>query len=458
MAKQPNILFILVDQMRPDTLDWNSEATPNLSDLREEGVEFTQSYAASPLCQPSRASIITGKYPMQHNICGNRSKPISKAERSNTFTKRLHENGYYTALIGKHHFYDYYNKGINVTRRVDEVEEFGFDYVHQVVDLEESIKNDSQYTEFLKRMGKLEEFRENFNEDFYFSLNTKETVDGYIGEKAVDYIENYKKDAPLYLNIGFIGPHPPHWVSKEFDIFTTEDVPKPRQELDDNEIANILQKRAKYLGQIASIDHYIGKVKEKLQERNMWSNTVTIFASDHGHNIGDYSIMTKRFFYEQSVKVPLIIAAESYLNIDKTTAQEYGGSICKALVSLRDIYPTVLEIAGIKETQSNTKYFPKSLLRIFNETIPRRKEIHSELGTALMVRNANWKLVFDPEQGGTQFLFNLRKDPHELNNLAGLPSYAKVEKDLIGNILSRLTALTHYTHSKEQREVQRVRI
>ena len=139
--------------------------------------------------------------------------------------------------------------------------------------------------------------------------------------------------------------------------------------------------------------------------------------------------------------------------------ERVGGTIAKELVSSIDLYPTFLDIAGYEQNQGNEKERRGvSLLKIANQRKPYRQEVYSELGTSMMVRDANWKLVYDPEQGGVQYLFNLCNDPEELNNLAGVAGYEQVEAKYVNELLSRLIKITNYTHDKEQQRVQRVRV
>ena len=99
-----------------------------------------------------------------------------------------------------------------------------------------------------------------------------------------------------------------------------------------------------------------------------------------------------------------------------------------------------------------------NLLQLLWDELPPRREVFSELGTTMAVREANWKLVYDPQQGGVQYLFNLRTDRDELENRAGLPEYRAIEADLVEKLLSRLIGITHYTHTKERINSQRVRV
>lgn len=449
----PNILFILTDHCRPDAL---GKATPNVNSLANRGVKFENCYSASPLCQPARASIVTGKPLTHHGVCGNMSEPISMEERQDTFMQHLKEEGYRTALIGKHHYYDRYNIGMDVTDDDEDIKGYGYDHVWQVVDVGESRHNEDRYTKKLSEKGKLQERRRELRKNgaaYVSQLDKSESVDGYIGEKSVEYIKSYSGNSPLFLNVGFVGPHPPYWVPREFDVYSPEDMSAPKGVNNPAEIERTKRIRAKYLGKVAFIDHYVGKLSDALEEKGMLENTLIVFTSDHGDNLGDYGIRDKRFFYEQSVKVPLVMAGPE-IEINR----RLGGTICKALVSNIDLYATFLDAAGCQNIHGKSQREGISLLEIANGSGNLRREVYSELGTSMMVRGANWKLVFDPEQDGVQYLFNLRRDSDELDNLAGVAGYRDIETKLIEKLLSRLIRMTHYTHDKEQRRVQRVRV
>ena len=213
-------------------------------------------------------------------------------------------------------------------------------------------------------------------------------------------------------------------------------------------------RRAHYTEKCALIDRYIGKLTAALEERNLIENTVIIFTSDHGDNLGDYGIWDKRFFYEQSAGVPLVMAGPGITR----GARELRQKDAKALASHLDLYPTILKLAGSPEETWAGKP-GKDLIDMLNE---RRDSLHSEivstLGTAVMIRTGNWKLVYDPEQGGVQHLYNMVTDPKELDNLAGRAGYETVTAGLIEQLLAYRIRLTQFTHDKEQQRVQRVRV
>jgi arylsulfatase A-like enzyme len=135
-----------------------------------------------------------------------------------------------------------------------------------------------------------------------------------------------------------------------------------------------------------------------------------------------------------------------------------GGRICRELVSGVDLYPTFLHTAGCDHRLGAGSRDGLSLLDIANDEGPTRDAVYSELGTTMMVRDANWKLVYDAEQDGVQHLYNLRRDPEELDNLAGVAGYEQVEKRYVERLLSRLIRMTHHTQEKERERLQRVRV
>jgi len=229
---KPNIILILTDHFRRDAV---GPSTPNLQALAAEGTLFENAYCAAPLCQPARCSLITGMFPSQHGVCGNQSPPIPDALRDNTFMHRLRDAGYFTAMIGKHHYIDRYGLGVDLRDDNDEIGRYGFDHVFQVAD-----------------------------------------------------------ERPFYLNLSFIGPHPPFWHPGE--LRHDPDGMPPPLGVPDN--AADRRRRAHYMEKCSLIDRYIGRLVEALKKKGIYENTVIVFTSDHGENAGDFGIWDKRFFYE----------------------------------------------------------------------------------------------------------------------------------------------------------------
>ena len=450
-----NIVVICTDQMRADAV---GDSTPNVTRLAEKGVRFTNAYCASPLCQPSRTSLVTGLFPSQTGICGNQSPPMSHALRDDTFMHHLQEAGYYTALIGKHHYIDRYGLGVDVTKDDKEVQRYGFDHVFQVTDDGENLLNDDRYTMHLAEKGLLEKFRRikvlpNHNDaHFEHPFDAEDTVDGFIGATAAKFVDRYEGDKPFYLFVSFIGPHPPLWHPNPLR-HSPGDMMPPINGSDDDEART---KRAHYMDRCFDIDQYVGNLVTALERRGIIDNTWIVFTSDHGDTLGDHGKWDKRFMYESSAKVPLVISGPSLSADDRLD----GPRVSRALVSHLDLYPTLLSIAGVKQTGSvAAPRFGRNLLDVLSH-LPRscHEEVFAELATTVMIRTPNWKLAFDPQQGGVQHLFNLVIDPQERENLAGRPEYDSVVKDLVERILAHKIRQTQFTHAKEEQRLQRVHV
>lgn len=452
----PNIVLIQVDQMRPDHLS----KMPELMKLANDGVVFDNAYTASPLSQPSRTSIITGLYPSKTGVYGNQTGPISEDLRENTFMNKLQDSGYYTALIGKHHYIDRWAVGIDVVEKdKEEIKKYGFDRVIQCLDILEHFPNQDRtenvddYIYYLKNKNLYDtyvnEYGKNASNGIH-PLSSENTEDGFIGSKAEEFILKYENEAPFYLNVSFIGPHPPYVVPEEFRKTDPEKTADPILAIPNN---NLKKRRAVYIDMCVQIDTYIGKIRKALDKKNLLENTLIIFVSDHGDNLGDYGIWDKRFFYEQSVGIPMVIHGSGITGSNV----RFGSIRSKALVSTLDIYPTILSVAGIDISNINRP--GRNLIDVINEKQSAfRNAIYSELGTSVMVRTAKWKLVFDPEQGGTRYLYNLISDPDEKNNLAGIAGYENITSELTNLLLSRYITSFQSTQPKEQLRLQKVRV
>lgn len=456
LQDKPNIVLIQVDQMRPDHLS----KMPELMKLANEGVVFNHAYTASPLCQPSRTSIITGLYPSKTGIYGNQTGPISENQRDNTFMNKLQDSGYYTALIGKHHYIDRWAVGIDVVEKdEEEVKKYGFDDVVQCLDIMEHLPNRDKteniddYINHLKEEGLYNKYVNEYRKvagNGLHPLSSKNTEDGFIGSKAEEFIMKYEKKVPFYLNVSFIGPHPPYVVPEEYKKTAPENTEDPILAEPNN---NLKKRRAIYADMCAHIDSYIGKIVKALDNKEFIKNTVIIFVSDHGDNLGDYGIWDKRYFYEQSVKVPMVIYGKGIPGRNV----RFGSIESKALVSTLDLYPTILALSGIDISDLNRT--GRNLIEIINgQPSALRNAVFSELGTCAMIRTAKWKMVYDPEQEGTCYLYNLISDPNEKNNLAGVAGYENVTAELTSLLLSRYITSFQSTQGKEQLRLQKVRV
>ena len=337
---RPNIILILTDHFRRDAI---GPSTPNLVGLASEGTRFANAYCASPLCQPARCSIITGMFPSQHGVCGNQNAPVADCLRDDTFMHRLQRAGYATALVGKQHYIDTFGLGVDLTTNDAELRRYGFDHVFQVTDECEIMRNEDEYTKHLASQGKLKAFREAYASHAAaggpFPFAADDSSDGFIGINGIRFVKECAGEHPFYLNLSFIGPHPPYWHPGELKHKPAEmHAPLGMPDSEGDRL-----RRAHYMDKCALIDGYLGKLIDTLKDRGMYEHTVLIFTSDHGDNLGDYGIWDKRFYYEHSCGVPLIMAGPGIPRRERGNAPR----VSKALVTHVDLYPTVLALAGI---------------------------------------------------------------------------------------------------------------
>jgi len=375
---------------------------------------------------------------------------LNKEMRADTFMRHLQRGGYFTAMIGKHHYIDSFGLGVDVCKNDPLIADYGFDHVFQVQDDGENEHNDDEYTHYLKRKGKLEEFREALRKGGYRHPfdDPDESAEGFIGSHGIQFVKDYREEKPFYLNLSFIGPHPPFWHPGELK-HDPEAMPPPKGR-EDSEAERV--RRAHYMDKCSLIDDYIGRLIGVLEERNMVENTVILFTSDHGENLGDFGIWDKRFFYEESVGVPLIMSGPGVPAEERNN----GPRLSKVMVSHLDLYPTILSLAGIEYDRDRRRDGRNITDMVRGIPGSGRTEIVSELGTAVMIRTGNWKLVFDPQSGGVQHLYNLVRDPYELENLSGAPGYENITGWLMERLLADRIRLWQYTHIKEEQRVQRV--
>lgn len=450
---RPNIILILTDHFRRDAL--TPRTTPKLWALAGAGTRFENAYSAAPLCQPARNCIITGNYPSQHGVCGNQSPPIRRELRDDVFMRHLQLAGYATAMIGKHHYIDRYGIGMDVTEDDEAVRAYGFEHVCQVVDDGENLHNDDEFTHYLQQTGRLLQYREIQRTNawackaFPFE-GDDDTVDGFIVRQGIRHLQSWDRQRPHYLNLSFVGPHPPFWHPGDLQ-HDPASVPAPIG--CEPRPADCLRK-AHYLDRCSLIDRCVGRLLTALKEAGQAENTVILFTSDHGENAGDYGIWDKRFFFEQSCGVPLIVSGAGM----PAEQRQCGSRVSKALVTHLDLYPTILSLAGREQVRGREREGVDLCDVLADTPGSGHQEIHAELGTAVMIRTGNWKLVFDPEAGGVQHLYNLVRDPLELDNLAGAAGYERVTAGLIERILEHRIRITQFTHAKEEQRVQRVRI
>lgn len=444
MEEYPNILWICPDQQRADTIGGLGNPainTPNIDSLVEEGVAFTNAYSQNPLCQPSRASFLTGRYPRTVGVRQNGQKAFPAKEK--LITKDLSENGYECGLVGKLHLSAAQGR---VEPRPDDGYSF-FRWNHDPFPEPNSIEDDD-YHKWLSDKGiertQLEKLYEPefVDERAYNGLPPEIHQTTWAAEQTMEFIK--KAEEPWLLSMNIFDPHHPFDPPKKyFDELKRRSVPEPNYkegELSEKPFPQSVDHEGAYGGlgisfeglnpeerrnvtrayyaMIEQIDSQVGRVLSFLEKTGQRENTLVIYMSDHGEMLGDHGIYWKGpYFYEGSSKVPLIFSWPARL---ATGIQN------DALVELVDIYPTLLELLGReiperlqgdsfaglllgkKDSHKNTVYSEYYNSHPYKY---RGEDIY-----ATMLRNESYKLtVYHGFDGGE--LYDLRSDPKEYKNL-----------------------------------------
>jgi len=285
-----------------------------------------------------------------------------------------------------------------------------------------------------------------------------ETLDDFVGRTAVDYLLGYDWESPLLLFVGFGGPHepwdPPADWAERYDPARMDSpkaisepgswVPEPaaaHQRALQNDRLGITPEingriRALYYAKISHIDWWIGRILDALLERGQIDHTAIIFWSDHGEMLCDKGRLYKSVFYEESVRVPLIIRPLGY---------RHAGSVSDSLVSQIDVFPTILDIAGCDAEPIG---FGRSLTPLLErKTDALRDGVFSEIHQRTMIRDKRFKMVVD-SQGTVLKLYDMLGDPQEEVNLVGSPGTA----DTVQRLKLRMLEWYLGTQQRQRRE------
>ncbi len=424
---RPNIIFYFSDQQRWDTIGCYGQEldiTPNLDKLAEEGVIFDEAYTAQPVCGPCRAMFQTGKYPTQIGCFKNDiALPLNVKTLADYFT----EAGYDTGYIGKWHL-------------ASETLENGESIDYSVTAIPEERRGG--YKGFW-RASDILEFTSHGYDGFVFDENmNKCEFKGYhvdcITDFALEYIDKQSEEKPFFMTISHIEPHHQNDRSRyegpEGSKIRFKDFKLP------GDLAalegNAVKEYPDYLGCCKSLDDNLGRLIEKLKKKGLYENTIIVYSSDHGSHFktrnkdknlngaDDY----KRSCHSGCLHVPLVVSGPGYK----------GGKRIKDLVSTASLPKTFLAMAGINVKDAMVG---ENLHEVAEgRTEGRSNEIFAQISESRVgrcVRTEKYLYsVFAPEKNGydypgsdvyeEDFLYDLEKDPYELNNLAKEESYKEV--------------------------------
>ncbi|MFC1716947.1 sulfatase [Candidatus Poribacteria bacterium] len=451
MARRPNILWLCTDQQRFDTITSLGNSyirTPNIDKLASEGVTFTRAYSPSPVCTPSRAAFLTGRYPRTAR-CRQNGAHIPPDEI--LVTRLLAEDGYDCGLVGKLHLgpcHKRMEKRINDGYRV-------FEWSHHPAP--DWPEND--YIKWVESKGQSwsKLYNRTPGEPVWAGMPTEFHQTTWCAEKTIEFLSE-ERDGPWLMSFNCFDPHhafdPPAEYLERYD---PSDVPmpsfqpgeldnKPKFQRVDHQGAyggngmsfarlNEYQRRqvvAAYYAMIELIDDQVARILKALDETGQRDDTLVIFTSDHGEMLGDHGILLKGpYFYDCAIRVPLIM---------RWPGQFPAGLQSDALVELMDLAPTVLEAGGLSPLD---RMQARSLMPICTgQASPNehKDQVYCEYYNAMpghdhsahgtMIFDGRYKIaVYHGRDEGE--LYDLESDPNEFSNLWHSSEHKDLKFDLM---------------------------
>jgi arylsulfatase A-like enzyme len=430
-ARRPNILFLMVDEMRWDAMSWMKHPvaqTPTLDRIAREGVGFTSSYTASPVCSPARACAFTGRYAHVHGVLNN-GVPAHPGEIF--LPSILKHYGYHTAISGKLHYtpveFDYGFDQFWSFSAEGPTPELGYSAYLR--------KKYSSPAKWPKVEGSCPWPDDALGQDVgLFKYPREDFETEWITDRSIDHLRSRQgKPQPWFLFTSYLKPHSPS-VEPEpyFSMYDPAKMPIPklppnaaelrrkqtgqsrRHYVDNEEMMRRIS--AIYFGAINHVDDQIGRLLQELSKLGMADDTLILFTADHGNMLGDHGRWFKGLQYEGSVHVPLLWKGP------KGAAENTGRTIEKP-VDTTDLVPSILETAGIPIPEGVQGRSFVKLAR--GRDAGWKPRVFSQLRSG-MVLDGTWKLIDNSpnlDGLGPFELFDLRSDPKEQRDLSGDPKH-----------------------------------
>jgi arylsulfatase A-like enzyme len=435
-AERPNILLIVADDMAHTDLGIAGHPlvkTPNLDRLAREGVRFTHVFTPNPICTPSRAALLTGQ-DCWTNGCYFFGMPIK--ESSIQFATLLSKAGYKTFYTGKWH-----NDGKPWTRG------FASGAYHFVGGPPIETRQSKPWV--VDHGGGNKRQVERFSTTL-------------ITDAALAFLDKQKRgDKPFLMFVSHKSPHDP-WTppGKYASMYPPERIELPKNfmprptdqhgrpyrwftdwhgtELRDEALmpyprtpAGVREVRSRYFGMVTQLDHQIGRLLNKLDEKRLTANTLVLFLADHGISLGAHGFSGKQTMYDEGIRLPMILR---YPRVER------GQATRSELVSLIDVFPTLCEAAGVPVPEAVEG---KSLLGLYQGKGRWQRDrifaaFHSPSKHRMIsraVRTKQFKYIHNLTTDEVE-LYDLKNDPYELTNRSGQPKYRAIEEQLAADLLA----------------------
>ncbi|KIW20408.1 choline-sulfatase [Exophiala spinifera] len=419
---KPNILFIMADQLAAPLLKMHNPKsqikTPNLDKLAERSVVFDSAYCNSPLCAPSRMCLISGQLPSK---IGSYDNACSIPSETPTYAHYLRAEGYETTLAGKMHFIGDQLHGYE-NRLTADIYPGDFGWAVNWDDPDRRLEWYHNSSSILQAGPCVRTNQLDYDEEVLY--------------KSKQYLYDYAREAagkrPFALTVSFTHPHDPYAIEdKYWDLYEDVDIDLPSVslkeeeqdphsrrlmhvcELEGHDFTDEQIKRARraYYGAVSYVDDCIGQLLDVLKKCGLDDNTVVMFSGDHGDMLGERGLWYKMSYFENSVRVPMLISHP----------QQFKPHRVSQNVSTLDLMPTLVDLIGSKLVPGLPVDGLSLLPHLYgsdggHDTVFAEYMGEGTVAPLMMIRRGDWKYVtcpVDPPQ-----LFNLRDDPLELKNLA----------------------------------------
>lgn len=444
MPERPNVLLVMSDQQRADTLGFRGQTpcrTPHMDRLARDGVSFDKAMTPCPLCLPSRAALFTGLYPHENDMLDNTTSALTECQLLDTFRA----GGYQVNYAGKWHL--------------------GRDNIGNFTDRDDG-DSTAVYSDWCAERGLVDGWT--FNDPrvrthrepsmstpvaLPLDMPSETTNDAYIADFAIEHLKTRDRSRPFFQVCSFNGPHPPFMIPEPYySMYDPADVSEPlnfgpqtgepdvngtsyyRQLfLDNGQDFDAWRKSyAVYWGFTTLIDDQLGRVLAELDAQGRMDDTIIVYLSDHGENLGAHGLWHKMVAYEESIRVPLIFC------LPGGTA---SGLRSEAPVSLIDVAPT---LAALCDLPMHSDWRGANLTPVLEgeEGPPSQRPLfalHRPLGD--WMHTQPWRMIeidglkYVWHDGDRAELFNLRTDPFEQTNLADDPARSadrlRLHEDLV---------------------------
>lgn len=462
---KPNILFIIVDDLRPDLGCYGHPLakTPHIDEIAAEGVTFLRAYCQEAVCTPSRASVMTGRRPDQTEVWNLYTRFREKLPEIETIPEYFKNRGYATTAFGKiYHSQEAYQD----PKSWSEPASLYTNDIAQGYFLPEN--RDLRPTENRPVTGRKMAASEAAD------VPDKSYPDGKIALAAVDWLNKHttvEPGKPFFLAVGFHKPHLPFCAPKQYwDLYDRKSVgavPNPQPPADQLDLALVsslpelrgyrdipkigpinkvktAELRHGYLACVSFVDAQIGLLMDALERSGKAENTIVVLIGDHGFHLGERGYWCKATNYELDTRVPLIIRAPGI---------NAAGTQSNSLVELVDLYPTLTELANVpppkgldgqslcpllKNPESTVKAAAYSQFPRPWESADWRKEPRI---MGYSVRTDRWRMVtwidLEKDTEIARELYDHASDPSEMKNLAGIPNWKEIE-DLHLNLINSM--------------------